>query len=92
MQRQVTIRVTEIDRDPDQPRKTFSEAELMAFVRNLKQQGVRVPVIVYPVGTRYVLADGERRWRAARRVGLKQVSVFLPKRRGVKCFRKSRHR
>jgi ParB family transcriptional regulator, chromosome partitioning protein len=47
MREQKRIAVSEIERDPDQPRKHFDEAELSAFAENLKTVGQQVPVIVY---------------------------------------------
>ncbi|MBN8888443.1 MAG: ParB/RepB/Spo0J family partition protein [Rudaea sp.] len=54
-----------IDRDPDQPRKKFDGETLIELAQNLTRFGQIQPVEVREVGERYVLIDGERRWRAA---------------------------
>jgi ParB family chromosome partitioning protein len=71
MREQKRILVADIERDPEQPRKHFDEAELLALGQNMKAIGQQVPVIVYAVEqavgeirAKYQLADGERRWRA----------------------------
>src|SRR5580704_6155636 len=63
--------------DPDQPRKQFGEAELLALAKNMKQFGQQVPLIVFDK----MLMDGERRWRAAPLVGIAELDVIeLPAR------------
>jgi len=54
-----------IDRDPDQPRKKFDGETLVELAQNLARFGQIQPVEVREAGERYVLIDGERRWRAA---------------------------
>src|SRR4051794_31446658 len=73
------IPVVDIDRDVDQPRKDFDEADLLALGQNLQAVGQQIPVVVYPVGKRFVLLDGERRWRSSQLVGLRELdAVVLP--------------
>ncbi|HEY4309323.1 MAG TPA: ParB/RepB/Spo0J family partition protein [Pirellulales bacterium] len=71
------ISILEIDRDKDQPRKNFDEAELLALGQNIKAHGQQVPVILYPNDGRLTLADGERRWRAAKLVGIDELLVIV---------------
>ena len=59
--------------DPNQPRKTFDEAELRALGESLKMKQI-VPLHARPVGT---LIDGHRRWLAAKLVGLETLSVII---------------
>src|SRR5580658_9030501 len=80
---QRTIAVTEIDRDPLQPRQEFDVASLVELGNNMKTLGQLVPVICYlvPELNRYCLADGERRFRAAQSVALKELdAIVLPER------------
>jgi ParB family transcriptional regulator, chromosome partitioning protein len=71
------IKVSTIERDPQQPRKLFDEAELMALAENLKSVGQQVPVIVYGVDGKFILLDGERRWRAAKLAGIDSLSAMI---------------
>jgi ParB/RepB/Spo0J family partition protein len=59
------IAISSLRPDPDQPRKRFDEAELVALGNSLKQHGQHVPIIT--VANQII--DGERRWRAAQIVG-----------------------
>jgi ParB/RepB/Spo0J family partition protein len=71
------IAVGLIERDAEQPRKHFDEADLQALGQNLKAVGQQYPVIVYPDGDRWRLADGERRWRAAQLVGITELDALI---------------
>ena len=78
------IRVSLIDRDSQQPRKLFDDGEQMAFAENLTKVGQQVPVIVYESDGKFILLDGERRWRAAKLAGIETLSaVVLPQRPSV---------
>jgi ParB family chromosome partitioning protein len=59
------IRVDLIDRNPENPRILFRSGELDQLLESIRQYGVQVPVSVYKEGKRYVLIDGERRWRCS---------------------------
>jgi ParB family chromosome partitioning protein len=73
------IAVERIIPDPDQPRKTFDEQELADLEASLKDHGQSVPVQVRWDGgrDRYVIVDGERRWRAAQRAGLTTLAATV---------------
>jgi len=60
------IKITDIDPNPDQPRKQFDEEKIKELAESIKAHGVVQPVIVRPSGKRYILVAGERRWRASR--------------------------
>ncbi len=66
-----------IEPDPDQPRKEFSEATLQELADNLRRLGQIHPVEVREAGDRYVLIDGERRWRAAQRISMTTLRALL---------------
>ena len=81
--RERKIAVTEIEPDPEQPRKHFDEGELLALGKNMLAMGQLVPVIVYTPASsaKHVLLDGERRWRAAQLVGMADLfCIVLPER------------
>lgn len=70
-----------IDPDPDQPRTRFDGESLIELAHNLAQAGQIQPVEVREVGERYMLIDGERRWRAAalaKRTTLRAIVKFDP--------------
>ncbi len=58
-----------IDPDPDQPRKVFDEDQLRGLAESLDTTGQAVAITVRPVGERYTIVTGERRWRAAQWLG-----------------------
>src|SRR5437867_80992 len=63
--------------NPDQPRRHFDEETLAALADSIRRHGLLQPLVVQAVGDRYELIAGERRLRAAQRVGLDRVPVVL---------------
>jgi ParB family transcriptional regulator, chromosome partitioning protein len=59
------IRVDQIDRNPENPRIVFRPGELETLMESIRRYGVQVPISVFKEGRRYVLIDGERRWRCS---------------------------
>lgn len=73
-----TLPLSEIVPNKDQPRKTFDEAALDELADSIRQHGILQPLLVRPIATGgYQLVAGERRWRASKRAGLKEVSVVV---------------
>lgn len=74
----VTLDINEIEPNRGQPRKTFDENALEELSASIKQNGVLQPILVRPMadGT-YQLIAGERRWRASRMAGLREVPVVI---------------
>src|SRR5216683_5567278 len=66
-----------IEPSPYQPRTRFREEALDELARSIQASGIIQPIVVRPVGNRYQLIAGERRWRAAQRAGLKRVSSIV---------------
>ena len=66
-----------IERNPENPRLIFRQDELQALQDSIASQGVLVPVSVYVDGNKYVLLDGERRWRCAVKLGLAHVPTII---------------
>src|SRR5260370_1219650 len=66
-----------IDPSPYQPRTRFREEGLEELARSIKASGIIQPLVVRPVGGRFQLIAGERRWRAAQRAGLTKVSAIV---------------
>jgi ParB family transcriptional regulator, chromosome partitioning protein len=66
--------------NPDHPRLVFREAEMTQLMDSIRQVGIKVPISLYADGSHYVLIDGERRWKCAKRLNLKDVpSIVQPK-------------
>jgi ParB family chromosome partitioning protein len=66
-----------IDPSPYQPRTRFREEALEELARSIKASGIIQPLVVRPIGARFQLIAGERRWRAAQRAGLTKVSSIV---------------
>ena len=71
------IAITELDRNPDQPRREFDEASLQTLADSIRQAGVLQPLLVVEKGGRYQIVAGERRFRAARIAGLETVPCIV---------------
>lgn len=73
-----TLPINEIVPNKDQPRKTFDEGALNELADSIVQHGVLQPLLVRPLPNGgYQLVAGERRWRASRKAGLKEVPVVI---------------
>ena len=73
-----TLAINDIIPNKEQPRKTFDEAALQELSDSIAQHGVLQPLLVRPLTTGgYQLVAGERRWRASRLAGLKEVPVII---------------
>ncbi|MBZ5538974.1 MAG: ParB/RepB/Spo0J family partition protein [Acidobacteriia bacterium] len=66
-----------IDPSPFQPRTRFREEALEELARSIQNSGIIQPLVLRPVGSRFQLIAGERRWRAAQRAGLARVPAVL---------------
>jgi len=71
------IEISAIRPNPYQPRDQFDEEALGALADSIREVGVLQPVLVRPAGDGYELIAGERRWRAARRVGLQRIPALV---------------
>lgn len=75
--RETYIHISEIEPNKKQPRKKFDEDALQELADSIKQFGVIQPLLVQKKGKYYEIIAGERRWRAARLAGLKEVPVII---------------
>ena len=74
----VTLRLSQIEPNPDQPRKRFDEEKLMELAQSISEHGLLQPILVSPLSNgRYQLVAGERRWRASKIAGLIEVPVII---------------
>lgn len=71
------IEISKIDVNPNQPRKNFDPTALKELSESIKEHGVIQPIILAPRGQRYLLVAGERRFRAAKMAGLKEIPAVV---------------
>ena len=71
------IAVSQLDPNPDQPRRTFDTQALEALAESIRQAGVLQPLLVVENGARYRIGAGGRRYRAARMAGLQSVPCVV---------------
>lgn len=69
--------ITKVEPNREQPRKNFDEDALLELSESIKQFGVIQPLLVQDRKTYYEIIAGERRWRAAKMAGLKEVPVII---------------
>lgn len=73
-----TLRTSEIEPNRDQPRKYFSDEAITALAESIREHGILQPILVRPIPSgNYQIVAGERRWRAARMLGLSEVPVNI---------------
>lgn len=63
--------------NPYQPRKVFTDEEMQDLVRSIREKGVLQPILVRRNGSNFELIAGERRWRAAKEVGLETIPALV---------------
>lgn len=73
----INVRLSLIEPNKEQPRKAFDEDTLIELAESIKQYGVLQPLLVQKKGDYYEIIAGERRWRAAKLAGLKEVPVII---------------
>ena len=71
------VKITKVEPNREQPRKNFDEDALQELADSIKQYGIVEPLIVQDRNTYYEIIAGERRWRAAKLAGLKEVPVIV---------------
>lgn len=74
---EVKLKITDVEPNRDQPRKTFDEDALLELSESIRQFGVLQPLIVQKRDGYYEIIAGERRWRAAKMAGLKEIPVII---------------
>ncbi len=71
------VKITKVEPNRNQPRKRFDEDQLQELAESIKTHGVIIPILVVNRGDYYEIVAGERRWRAAKIAGLKEVPVII---------------
>ena len=75
--KELMVKVTAIEPNREQPRKDFNEEAMEELAESMKVYGVLQPLLVQKKGDYYEIIAGERRWRAAKLAGLKEVPVVI---------------
>lgn len=75
--KELMIKLALIEPNREQPRKDFNEEQLSELAESIKRYGVLQPLLVQKKGSFYEIIAGERRWRAAKMAGLKEIPVVL---------------
>ncbi len=76
-QKEITIKLSKIEPNREQPRKDFNEEQLQELADSIKKYGVLQPLLVQKRENGFEIVAGERRWRAAKLAGLKEVPVVI---------------
>lgn len=74
---EMLVKINQVEPNRDQPRKEFDEDSLMELSESIKQFGIIQPLIVHKKKDYYEIIAGERRWRAAKMAGIKEVPVIV---------------
>lgn len=75
--RETLVKITAVEPNRKQPRKNFNEDSLQELSDSIKQVGLIQPILVQDRKDHYEIVAGERRWRAAKMAGLKEVPVII---------------
>ena len=74
---EILVKINEVEPNREQPRKDFDEDSLMELADSIKQFGILQPLIVQKKKDYYEIIAGERRWRAAKLAGVKEVPIIV---------------
>ncbi len=71
------LRISSVEPNREQPRKDFDEDRLTELAESIREHGVIQPLLVQKAGKHYEIIAGERRWRAAKQAGLKEIPAIV---------------
>lgn len=71
------LKLSQIEADKNQPRRYFNAEKMRALTESIKREGIISPLVVEKVGDKYLLLDGERRFRASKELHLEKVPVVI---------------
>ena len=74
---EIMVRINEVEPNRDQPRKDFDEDALMELADSIRQFGILQPLLVQKKKNYYEIIAGERRWRAEKLAGIKEVPIIV---------------
>lgn len=73
------VKITQVEPNREQPRKNFDEDSLLELSESIKQHGILQPLLVQDKKDYFEIIAGERRWRAAKMAGMKEIPVIIKK-------------
>lgn len=73
----LSISLNLIKSNSDQPRKSFDDEKIAELAQSIKEHGIIQPILLNRDGDKYIIVAGERRWRAAKSLGLKEVPAII---------------
>ena len=73
----ILIDINLIKSNEDQPRKSFDDEKILELAESIKSNGIIQPLVLKKVDDEYIIVAGERRWRAAKSIGLKEVPAVV---------------
>ena len=71
------IDINLIKNNKEQPRKLFDDEKILELAESIKHNGIIQPIILRKVGNNYIIVAGERRWRAAKLIGIKEIPSII---------------
>ncbi|MEG2348848.1 MAG: ParB/RepB/Spo0J family partition protein [Clostridia bacterium] len=77
LEKVVELNITEVEPMLNQPRKVFDNEKLEELTNSIKEHGVLQPILVVKDENGYTIVAGERRWRAAKKAGLKEIPAII---------------
>ena len=73
----ILIDINLIKSNEEQPRKSFDDEKIMELAESIRSNGIIQPLVLKKVDDEYIIVAGERRWRAAKTIGLKEVPAII---------------
>lgn len=73
----ILIDINLIKSNEDQPRKSFDDEKILELAESIKSNGIIQPLVLKKVDDEYIIVAGERRWRAAKSIGIKEVPAIV---------------
>ena len=74
---EILVKINQVEPNRDQPRKDFDEDSLMELADSIRQFGILQPLLVQKKKDYYEIIAGERRWRAAKLAGIKEIPIIV---------------
>ena len=82
----VELKIIDVEPNSEQPRTNFDREKLEELAESIRTHGVIQPILVVKDGDRYKIIAGERRWRAAKLAGLKEIPALIRDYDEIKLF------
>lgn len=73
----ILIDINLIKSNEDQPRKSFDDEKILELAESIKSNGIIQPLVLKKVDDEYIIVAGERRWRAAKAIGIKEIPAIV---------------